>query len=101
MDITYHCCVQQEPFDISKLRVNSDEVSQVFTCSIRDLCDARNQGYTQFRSGYIIPVYFAECAATKPKIWGLTAGITHQVMSVLVPKMYKLKIRLLPKILTA
>ena len=87
---------------MTKLKVNSAEVSEVFTCTLKDLCEPRNQGYTQFRSGYVIPVYFGNPVesfkSTTPKIWGLTAGITHQVLTVLVPKMYKLKLKLLPKI---
>lgn len=95
--------MNQEPFDTVKLKVNSAEVSEVFTCTLKDLCDPRNQGYTQFRSGYVIPVYFGQpveagVKSMMPKIWGLTAGITHQVLTVLVPKMYKLKLRILPKI---
>lgn len=64
------------------LHVNSKEVSEVFAVPIEILCDPRNQYYTQFRNGYILPVFVAE----GHKIWGVTACITHTFLNCLLPR---------------
>merc|ERR1712136_61544 len=38
----------KDPFNASDLKLNQDEVSEVFTCTISEMCKAENQGYTQF-----------------------------------------------------
>lgn len=64
------------------LNVNTKEVAEVFAVPIETLCDARNQYYTQFKNGYILPVFVAE----KYKIWGITAYLTHTFLSSIMPK---------------
>lgn len=62
------------------------------------MCEIKNQGFTHFRAGYTLPLYFGIHPAEKPKIWGITAVITHQVLSALAPKIYKLRLRHMPNI---
>ncbi|KAG6450647.1 hypothetical protein O3G_MSEX006689 [Manduca sexta] len=64
------------------LKVNTNEVSEVFTVPIETLCDSKNQYYTQFKNGYILPVFVAE----EYKIWGVTAYITHLFLSGILSK---------------
>lgn len=64
------------------LNVNTKEVAEVFTIPIEILCDEKNQHYTQFSNGYILPVF----AVADKKIWGLTAYLTHAFLSSLLPK---------------
>ncbi|CAG4982333.1 unnamed protein product [Colias eurytheme] len=64
------------------LLINEKEVSEVFAVPIHVLCDPKNQYYTQFKNGYILPVFLAE----NYKIWGITAYITHVFLSCLLPK---------------
>lgn len=76
--------------DVTNLQFNPKEVGEVFTISLRHLCDRRNFGYTQFRTGkgYSIPVFLGG----KYRIWGLTAGVTHIFLSALLPTVYKNKV---------
>ena len=90
--------VSKEDLNTIQMKLNRDEVADVFTCSIEQFCCPQNQGYTQFRSGYTMPVFFWSHATPQPKIWGLTAIITHQVLSVLVPEHYKLKLHFVAKV---
>ncbi|XP_038222243.1 nucleoside diphosphate-linked moiety X motif 8 [Zerene cesonia] len=64
------------------LLINEKEVSEVFAVPLHVLCDAKNQYYTQFKNGAILPVFLAE----DYKIWGVTAYITHVFLSCLLPK---------------
>lgn len=59
------------------LKINIREVLEVFTIPIELLCDPKNQYYTQFSNGFILPVYVIE----DYKIWGMTAYITHAFLS--------------------
>ena len=86
---------------LSNLKPNKEEVSQVIVCTIAELCQTRNQAFTQFRSGYTLPIYFAQqndYKLEKLRIWGLTAIITHITLHALVPEMYKLKLPFVKKI---
>ena len=83
------------------MRLNPEEVSKVYFIPVLDLCQSRNQGFTQFRPGYILPLYFGREADVKPKIWGLTAIITHQVLTAMAPNLYSLKLRPVPAIVVA
>lgn len=65
------------------LKVNTQEVSEVFTVSIEMLCDPKNQYYTQFRNGFILPVFVLQ---EDYKIWGITAYITHAFLSSILSK---------------
>ncbi|XP_041982280.1 nucleoside diphosphate-linked moiety X motif 8-like [Aricia agestis] len=64
------------------LNININEVSVVFAVSLETLCNPKNQFYTQFQNGYILPVFMANGY----KIWGLTAIITHVFLTTLLPK---------------
>ncbi|XP_076472414.1 mitochondrial coenzyme A diphosphatase NUDT8-like [Babylonia areolata] len=79
--------------DLNRLTINRDEVEDVFTCSVRELCEGGKVrvGSTQFRSGpgYTLPVYLG----TPHRIWGLTAIILHQVLTLLAPGLYTYTIR--------
>lgn len=78
--------VQQDLEDLQALTPNPDEVSQVFTRSIQDLTSPEFISYEMLsRQGkpFEFPVYGAK---EPPRIWGLTAIITHGVLNnVLVP----------------
>lgn len=65
----------------SDLSVNRSEVSVVFAAPLDMLCDPKNQFYTQFRNGYILPVF----AIDEYRIWGVTAYMTHIFLSCLLP----------------
>ncbi|CAH0694756.1 unnamed protein product [Spodoptera exigua] len=68
------------------LTINSREVAEVFTIPIEMLCEPKNQYYTQFSNGFILPVFVIE----DYKIWGITAFITHSFLSsVLTSDVYK------------
>lgn len=68
-----------------KLNVNAAEVDEAFFVSLKKLCDPSLCRYTQFRDGYSLPVYLGG----KHRIWGFTGAITHIVLNVLVPDVYK------------
>ena len=65
----------------------------IFTATLKELCDSKNFRTTQFRWGkthvYKTPVYLG----TTKRIWGLTAVITHLILSALVPDVYKKNIK--------
>lgn len=84
----------QEPLVFSKLTPNREEVSSVFVCTVAELCQPGNQAFTQFGSGYTLPIYFGHHAEhnQRPKIWGLTAIITHLTLNALAQEMYKFKL---------
>lgn len=88
---------------LSDLSPNYEEVSSVIVCTVADLCQEKNQAFTQFGSGYTLPIYFGQQTHNnlKPKIWGLTAIITHLTLNALIPEMYKLKLPFVKKILRA
>ncbi|XP_023944991.2 mitochondrial coenzyme A diphosphatase NUDT8-like [Bicyclus anynana] len=66
----------------SDLCVNRNEVSEAFAAPLDMLCDSNNQFYTQFKNGYILPVF----VINEFKIWGVTAYMTHVFLSCLLPK---------------
>jgi len=72
-------------FSQSSLRVNPEEVAEVFTVPLSVLCDPKNHGYTQFRvegkPGYSLPVF----RGGAHPVWGLTAIITLQFLRALLP----------------
>ncbi|XP_052760127.1 mitochondrial coenzyme A diphosphatase NUDT8-like [Mya arenaria] len=81
--------------DISQLKLNHREVEEVFTRSISSLCHPPSIRSTQWRypgsQGYTLPVYLGG----KPghRIWGLTAVIVHQVLTIIAPGLYTFKLR--------
>ncbi|KAJ2940431.1 hypothetical protein O0L34_g113 [Tuta absoluta] len=66
----------------SDVNMNTDLVSEVFAVPLELLCDPNNQFYTQFREGYVMPVFVAE----NYKIWGITAYVTHIFLNCLLPR---------------
>ncbi|XP_028029225.1 nucleoside diphosphate-linked moiety X motif 8-like [Bombyx mandarina] len=69
-------------FKPESLNINVKEVAEVFTVPIEMLCDTKNQHYTQFKNGFILPVFLAGGY----KIWGITAYLTHMFLSSLMTK---------------
>ncbi|KAB0793246.1 hypothetical protein PPYR_12866 [Photinus pyralis] len=63
-------------FTCKSLKINKNEVEEVFTVPLEDLCDPKFLRHTQFRGGYSMPVFLAGAH----RIWGLTALITHQFL---------------------
>jgi len=72
-------------FSESSLRVNPEEVAEVFSIPLSVLCHPNNHGYTQFRvegkPGYSLPVF----RGGAHPVWGLTAIITLQFLRALLP----------------
>ncbi|KAI9559372.1 hypothetical protein GHT06_016161 [Daphnia sinensis] len=99
--ITPVIALLREPLILSSLKPNPEEVSSIVVCTVAELCQEKNQGFTQFRAGYTLPVYFGQQTDDNrhPKIWGLTAIITHLTLNALIPDMYKLKLPFVKRIL--
>ncbi|KAK4873569.1 hypothetical protein RN001_012929 [Aquatica leii] len=70
-----------EKLKCTSLNVNYNEVEDVFAVPLENLCNPKLSGYTQFRSGYSMPVFFG----APKKIWGLTALITNEFLKALMP----------------
>ncbi|CAG9564500.1 unnamed protein product [Danaus chrysippus] len=64
------------------LSLNKKEVAETFAVPLQTFCDPNNQFYTQFKNGYILPVF----VVNKYQIWGLTAYVTHVFLSCLLSK---------------
>ncbi|XP_034949158.1 nucleoside diphosphate-linked moiety X motif 8 [Chelonus insularis] len=77
--------------DLKKLKINHREVEEAFVVSLKHFCDQKYCRYTQFRTGYTLPVFLKE----GHKIWGLTALITHMTMCALIPDIYRHKLKFL------
>lgn len=82
--------------DPKSLNINTHEVEEAFVQPLEKLCDPTLCRYTQFRNNYTLPTYLGG----NHKIWGLTAAITHMVMSALLPGVYKHKLAYLKPIAT-
>jgi len=63
------------------LILNRKEVESVFSVPLKHLTDPNNCRSTQFRSGYVLPVF----VGVEHRIWGMTAMITHFVLDALLP----------------
>ncbi|XP_066994558.2 mitochondrial coenzyme A diphosphatase NUDT8 [Anabrus simplex] len=77
--------------NLEQLHLNQEEVAAAFTVPLKQLCDPVNQRYTHFRGKYSLPVF----TGGEYKIWGVTAVITHIVLSSLIPDVYKNRLRML------
>ncbi|KAK2704520.1 mitochondrial coenzyme A diphosphatase NUDT8-like [Artemia franciscana] len=80
-------------FNFSDLKLNQSEVDQVFLRFVSDLSHKGIYGVTQFRTfgDFILPVYRGE-----PKIWGLTAMMTHLTLSAMLTREeYPLRLKML------
>lgn len=85
------------PLDPSALILNPGEVEAVMAASLRNLCHPSHTRQTQFRSaklsrGYTLPVFLG----TEPRVWGLTAIITHMTLTALVPSLYTHRLNYVP-----
>ncbi|CAG0919809.1 unnamed protein product [Notodromas monacha] len=79
---------------LDSLRVNRDEVEQVFLESLDTLCDEASFSTTDYKIGRTVltmPVFQGE----HHKIWGLTAVITFQLLMCLVPERFSPQMQLL------
>ena len=68
------------------------QVELVFTRTLTSLCDQSNHRQTQFRpikTGYTLPVF----TGGEYPIWGFTAIVLHQVLTVLAPGLYSNKLK--------
>lgn len=71
--------------ELSRLRVNPEEVEEAMAVSLRHLCQPGNAGSTRFRDGDMtLPVF----PNTPHRIWGLTAIITHMTLKIIAPEFY-------------
>lgn len=78
---------------LKELNVNPAEVKEVFTVSVRTLCDVDMIRHTQFKAGYSIPVFIGG----KRRIWGLTAALTHAFLKSFVPReAYRYNVKFVP-----
>ncbi|XP_067118811.1 mitochondrial coenzyme A diphosphatase NUDT8-like [Centruroides vittatus] len=79
-----------EDFNFDALTINEQEVEEIFTISIEELCNPNNWHHTQFRTGtgYSLPVFLVG----KYRIWGLTAIMLHMTLLALVPDKYNHKL---------
>nr|XP_013189730.1 unnamed protein product [Amyelois transitella] len=66
--------------DVDKLVPSVDEVDDVFTVPMKDLCDVEKQGHLQHEN-LILPVY----TSGKHRIWGITGVITHLFLQCFLP----------------
>jgi nudix motif 8 len=66
---------------VERLILNRKEVESVFTMPLKQLINPVNCKSTQFRNGYVLPVF----VGGERRIWGMTAIITHFVLDALLP----------------
>ncbi|XP_066601714.1 mitochondrial coenzyme A diphosphatase NUDT8 isoform X2 [Prorops nasuta] len=81
--------------NLDTIKINPYEVEQVFVLPLPSLCDPSTFRFTQFRTGYTLPVYLSG----DYRIWGLTAVITHMILTAMIPDFYKNKISYMKPIL--
>lgn len=84
--------------DPATLTLSPGEVEAVIAASLRNLCHPVCARQTQFRpstifpSGYTLPVFLG----TEPRVWGLTAILTHMTLTALLPGLYSHRLRHIP-----
>lgn len=76
--------------------LNRDEVQAVHLIPLKDLCDTNNWRYTRWKRpgtsmSIALPVYRDNLLNDNgiPRMWGITAVITHFVLSAILPQEYK------------
>ena len=81
--------IKQNPLHTAGLRLNRAEVDSVFVKKLSELHNEDTCRHTQFRgfkgspsSGYTLPLYLTE----PHHIWGITAIITYQFLSVFLKR---------------
>lgn len=60
-------------FHVSELKINLDEVEEVFCIPINSLISPTATRHTQFRTGYSVPVFVVD----QLRIWGITGYLTY------------------------
>jgi nudix motif 8 len=79
--------------ELENLQPNPDEVESVFAITLQHFCEPQNCRYTQFRTGpdkgYVLPTY----TNAKHRVWGITALMTHIVLTSLIPQHYNHKLQ--------
>lgn len=70
-----------EPMNLKNLNVNRNEVEEVFSVPLENLCNPKYLRHTQFRQFYCMPVF----TGGKLRIWGLTGMITYMFLKCLLP----------------
>lgn len=68
-------------FDMSKLKRNVDEVEEIFTVPMKDLCNKENHAHMMYEK-FPLPVYL--CG--KHRIWGITGLMTHYFLQCFLPE---------------
>ncbi|XP_065163698.1 mitochondrial coenzyme A diphosphatase NUDT8 [Atheta coriaria] len=82
---------------LNELNVNASEVQMVFTVPIEELARPEKVRFTQFRSGFTTPCFFAG----DMRIWGLTGIITHAFLRCFIPgNAYQPRIRFVSPVRT-
>ncbi|XP_022904658.1 mitochondrial coenzyme A diphosphatase NUDT8-like [Onthophagus taurus] len=80
--------------DFRALKIH-DDVHDLFTIPVEDLCTSKQNGYTQFRDGFASPVFLGG----EKRIWGLTALLTNMFLKSLVHNpAYTHKIKTVPEV---
>ena len=88
-------------FQQSSLKLNKDEVDDVFTVSLDDFCNPHNFRYTQFLN-YSLPVFLIKLNNNSDnviRIWGFTAVATHLFLKAFLLDRYKNEVIFVPKIM--
>lgn len=74
----------------NSFRFDSNEIQEVFTVPVEDLCNSSMLRYTQFRNYCSVPVFLG----IEKRIWGITAVMTNMCLSSILPsKAYYHRIR--------
>jgi len=73
---------------------NKEEVESVFMVPLKNLCEEKNWRSTQWKAGWITPVYI-DNRKHIPRVWGLTAGILYAVSAALLPNNFKFNYKIL------
>lgn len=81
-----------------QFNINQDEVEKVYLVPLKNLCKESNWYTTQWRGGWTTPV-FLDKSSEMVRIWGLTAGILHVVLTGLLPGQYNFAVEHQPSIL--
>ncbi|XP_068617866.1 mitochondrial coenzyme A diphosphatase NUDT8 [Battus philenor] len=67
-------------FDPASLQPNVDEVEEIFTVSMKELCNVNNHAHLKFKK-HPLPIFLYD----RHKIWGITGLITHLFLQSFLP----------------
>lgn len=68
-------------FSVNKLKINHDEVEELYSVPIRIFSDSKNHAHFHY-DGLMLPVYLG----LRHKVWGITAMITHMFLQCFLPE---------------